>query len=256
MLGKRSRNYIDKEAEKWSRYEEYIAMEGFKIYFVPGDGNCLFRSFTHQIDGDETKFADYLNLAVEYMRLNSAKFLESLRSEEDGTWEEYLAKMEKNKEWGGYLEILALSHALEIQFWFFQENFTTLKIGGPEIDEDGIIINSHFENRPIIYLAYRRSRRHFESALLKEQTETSLSSRVIRKVKKKHDEKANDQTEMELIRKKVIKNKIINGRKDESLKKKVYTKTKIVTEKEKMTEEVSVNFKDVFLLNDKDLVNW
>jgi len=36
MLGKRKRNYIDKEAEKWSRYEEYIAMEGFKVYFVRG----------------------------------------------------------------------------------------------------------------------------------------------------------------------------------------------------------------------------
>ena len=97
ILTKKLKNGVDmKNTSPW---------KDLRFILFGGDGNCLSRFFAHQIDEGETKFANYWKLGVEYTRSNSAKFLESFRSE-DGTWGEYLTKMEKNREWGGYLEIL------------------------------------------------------------------------------------------------------------------------------------------------------
>jgi len=142
LLGKRRLPYIDARTEKWNQYEEYITSQGFAIYQVRGDGNCLFRAIAHQMDQDETLYATYRKLAVDYMRSHPYQFKFNLRTEQDGTFDEYLKKMERNREWGGHFEIFALSEALNVQIWLFQESFSVLKIGGPEYEEDDNLINS------------------------------------------------------------------------------------------------------------------
>ena len=256
MLGKRSRHYVDKEAERWKNYEDYIVSQSFQLYHVRGDGNCLFRSVAHQIEQDESKHSHYRKLAIDYMSTNPGKFISSLRSDEDGTWDQYLKRMMKNREWGGNLEILALSQALEVQIWLFQENFTILKIGSPEYDDDGILINSHFEDRPIVYLAYSRSERQYDSVVL---NGTVHNTRIIRKVshRKKQDPQA-EIIENPTVKKKVIKQKKVTEDKNEYVvKRKVIKKTtKGETFNEKMIEEKEINFKDIFLLGDKELIYW
>ena len=120
LLGKRRLPYIDARTEKWNQYEEYITSQGFAIYQVRGDGNCLFRAIAHQMDQDETLYATYRKLAVDYMRSHPYQFKFNLRTEQDGTFDEYLKKMERNCEWGGHFETFSLSEAFNAQIWLFQ----------------------------------------------------------------------------------------------------------------------------------------
>ena len=80
-----------------------------KLRDVGGDGNCLFRSISDQVDGNETTHMFMRNEACRYILNNYEFFANFLDEDEDGTVEQYVASMKKNGEWGGHLELQALS---------------------------------------------------------------------------------------------------------------------------------------------------
>ncbi len=49
--------------DKWKteiqRFQEQVARFGLKLKEVRGDGNCLFRSFSDQLDGVESNHSEY-----------------------------------------------------------------------------------------------------------------------------------------------------------------------------------------------------
>jgi len=120
-------------------FEEFIAeqfptsdysLPNFDVKVVPGDGNCLFRALiqadNYQVTGhwlsraEETKQAHLLRLRIaELLRKNRNKRLgfttpeEFIQTEENKTFEVYVAEMAKDRTWGGVLEILCASNLLQ-----------------------------------------------------------------------------------------------------------------------------------------------
>ncbi len=76
---------------------------GLKFKVVKGDGNCLFRSFSDQVEGSENNHAFYRQSSIEYMTANEEHFKNFM--EDDEKFEDYINKMKKDGEWGGNLEI-------------------------------------------------------------------------------------------------------------------------------------------------------
>ena len=81
---------------------------------VDGDGNCMFRSIADFIDGSEKHHLKYRQMAIDEMRLKNDFY--SLFIEDDQTFDEYLRDMANDGEWGGNLELQALTSQLSINF--------------------------------------------------------------------------------------------------------------------------------------------
>ena len=107
-----------KEAEIEQEFKDELHKLGYYIKEVAGDGNCLFRSVSDQIEDNENNHRAYRIKTTEYMKANIEKFKPFVDSDEIEI-EDYIAKMEKNREWGGNLEIYAMSMALKVNFYIY-----------------------------------------------------------------------------------------------------------------------------------------
>ena len=109
------------------KFRQELKALGFEIREIKGDGNCLFRCVSDQMENDENNYQVYREKCVEYMKNNKEEFLPFL--DEDEKFEDYIETMSKNGEWGGNLEIYALSKALIVNFYIYiheQEPYTII----------------------------------------------------------------------------------------------------------------------------------
>ena len=117
------KRYIEVEVndDNTTKIEEEFIEElkniGYYIKEVKGDGNCLFRSVSEQIEGNEDNFKKYRETCIDYMLQNINEFIPFLDEDEDAN--KYIEKMNKDGEWGGNLEIYALSKALKANFYIY-----------------------------------------------------------------------------------------------------------------------------------------
>lgn len=107
-----------KHATDAQRLREQLEQQGLVLDAVKPDGNCLFRSISKQLTGTEEHHARYRAQAIEYMRLNRPDF--EFFVEDDEPWEDYLTRIASNREWGGNLELKALSDVLRVSFVIHQ----------------------------------------------------------------------------------------------------------------------------------------
>ena len=113
---KRNRKYPDNDPIEEEFIEELKKL-GYYIKEVDSDGNCLFRAVSDQLENHEYNFDNYRQKTVDYMRDNIEYFKNFI--EDDQTVEEYIDNMSQNKEWGGNLEIYAMSMALHVNFYIY-----------------------------------------------------------------------------------------------------------------------------------------
>lgn len=99
------------------KFAEELKNIGFYIKEVKGDGNCLFRCVSEQIEENENNYEIYRQKCVEYMKENKDDFIPFL--EENEPFDTYIEKISKDGEWGGNLEIYALSMALKMNFYIY-----------------------------------------------------------------------------------------------------------------------------------------
>ena len=138
-------------------FKKQLSDLGLEIKQMLGDGNCLFRSFADQLDNDPARHLKYRKASVKYMRKFSADFSEFL-SEEDlaEDFEQYLNRMSESGQYGGHLQIQALSRSIN------------LKLFVHELDKPPFIVTNNkgkSTNSLIINLAYYPGRRHYESIM-------------------------------------------------------------------------------------------
>lgn len=110
-----------------------------KVYSIPSDGDCLYRAVAHQL---ETKYS--CTKPVEELRKEAAIHIRENKDEfsvfmchpdtgfslTDAEFEEYCTKIANTKEWGGHLEIRALSNCLK-------RPITVVQAAGPVTIEVG-----------------------------------------------------------------------------------------------------------------------
>jgi hypothetical protein len=117
-------NFQGLENEKNNEVDEKFMIEsekleniGYDIVVVRGDGNCLFRSVAEQLEGNEENYQKFREICVDYMINNKEVFIPFL--DDSISIDEYIEKISKDGEWGGNLEIYALSMALEANFCIY-----------------------------------------------------------------------------------------------------------------------------------------
>ena len=77
---------------------------------VDGDGNCLFRSISDQLHGEESFHKEYRKLAVENIKKNQDFY--SMFLEDGQSLEKHIKNMSEDGTWGGDFELVALSQEL------------------------------------------------------------------------------------------------------------------------------------------------
>ena len=95
-------------------FQTVLAPKGIFMRDVEGDGNCLFRSISDQIEGSEGNHRYYRDLALAHIKNNEEVF--KLFLLEDETLDEYIKDMDEDGTWGGHFELVALSEALNCNF--------------------------------------------------------------------------------------------------------------------------------------------
>ena len=134
---KRNRK-IDEEDEKFKKHLETL---GYFIREVGGDGNCLFRSVSEQIEGNENNYQEYREKCINYMNENKDVFAPFI--EDDVPLDKYIEKMSQNGEWGGNLEIYALSMALEANFYIYIHEHPMYVVKNFEKPKKNIMLTYH-----------------------------------------------------------------------------------------------------------------
>ena len=121
-MSKKERNaYRKKKNRRKDEIDEEFVKDleklGYFIREVGGDGNCLFRSVSDQMDNTEKNHKLYREICIDYMKKNQDEFAPFI--EDDETYDKYLERMGEDGEWGGNLEIYALSKALNANFYIY-----------------------------------------------------------------------------------------------------------------------------------------
>jgi len=83
--GSKSKSYIADD-QNYGRFSMQLSNIGLEIRDIKGDGNCLFRALSDQIEGNEHQHLTYRKLVCQYMKRNQEDFepfLSAIVDEED-----------------------------------------------------------------------------------------------------------------------------------------------------------------------------
>ena len=177
---KNKRNRQNDEIDE--KFKKHLETLGYFIREVGGDGNCLFRSVSEQVEGNESNYKEYRERCVNYMKENKDTFAPFI--EDDEPIDDYIERMSKNSEWGGNLEIYALSMLLEANFYIY-------------IYEHPMYIVKNFEKpKKNIMLTYHDGQ-HYNSLRKLEEKNNEDKEREEKKKKEKENEEDEESDEDE-----------------------------------------------------------
>ena len=169
---KNKRNRQNDEIDE--KFKKHLETLGYFIREVGGDGNCLFRSVSEQVEGNESNYKEYRERCVNYMKENKDTFAPFI--EDDEPIDDYIERMSKNSEWGGNLEIYALSMLLEANFYIY-------------IYEHPMYIVNNFEKpKKNIMLTYHDGRHYNSLRKLEEKNNEDKEKEEKRKKEKENEE--------------------------------------------------------------------
>ena len=138
---KKEKNRKNRKKDEDAEFKEELKKLGYYIREVKGDGNCLFRSVAEQIEEDQNNFEKYRKITTDYMENNKETFQPFI--EDDQTIDEYINNMKEDKEWGGNLEIYALSMALHANFYVYIHNHPMYVVKNFDDPKKNIMLTYH-----------------------------------------------------------------------------------------------------------------
>eukprot|EP00052_Salpingoeca_macrocollata_P009810 m.77057 g.77057 ORF g.77057 m.77057 type:complete len:453 (-) comp17263_c0_seq2:1138-2496(-) len=106
---RKKEKYIQKGDKEFDQFQVQLGKLGLCIVDVAGDGNCLFRSFSHQLFGNCNHHHQLRQNVVNFMRLNADDFAPFV--EDDQTFDEYLEELGQNGTYGDNDSIVAFARA-------------------------------------------------------------------------------------------------------------------------------------------------
>ena len=166
---KNKRNRQNDEIDE--KFKKHLESLGYFIREVRGDGNCLFRSVSEQMEGNENNYKEYREKCINYMKENKDTFSPFI--EDDEPFDKYVERMSEDKEWGGNLEIFALSKVLEANFYIYI------------YDHPMYIVNNFEKPKKNIKLTYHDGK-HYNS--LRKLEEKNIEDKEKEEKKKKEKE--------------------------------------------------------------------
>eukprot|EP00753_Platysulcus_tardus_P013766 PLAT3856.10.p1 GENE.PLAT3856.10~~PLAT3856.10.p1 ORF type:complete len:398 (+),score=202.84 PLAT3856.10:49-1194(+) len=121
-----------------------LARQRLQLREVKGDGSCLFRSISDQMDGGEDSHAIYRAMAVAHMREHSDDFAPFIVDE---PFDDYCSRMARDRVWGGNMELQALSQALAVTIIIHQVNAPRYELrNGERTLHIGYSGNQHYDS--------------------------------------------------------------------------------------------------------------
>ena len=177
----RRRNKRRQSDEIDEKFKKKLEELGYFIREVGGDGNCLFRSVSEQVEGNEHNFQEYREKCVNYMKENKDVFAPFI--EDDEPFDKYIKRMREDKEWGGNLEIYALSKVLEANFYIY-------------IYENPMYIVNNFEKpKKNILLTYHDGKHYNSLRKLEEKNKEDKEREEKRKNEEDEENEESDENE-------------------------------------------------------------
>lgn len=177
---KKERKQKEDMDEKFKKSLEEI---GYFIREVEGDGNCLFRSVSEQVEGNENSHIEYREKCVNYMKDHKEIFEPFI--EDDEPFDDYIKRMSKDREWGGNLEIYALSMLLEANFYIY-------------IYEQPMYVVKNFEKpKKNIKLTYHEGKHYNSLRKLEEKNKDDKEKEEKKKKERENEDKEESEGEEE-----------------------------------------------------------
>ncbi|XP_063776675.1 OTU domain-containing protein 4 [Pseudophryne corroboree] len=103
--------------KKETAMDTYLRSNGLYRKKVTKDGSCLFRAVAEQVLHSQAQHLEIRKSCIDYLRENRAHFEAFI----EGSFEEYLKRLENPQEWVGQVEISALSLMFKKDFIIYQE---------------------------------------------------------------------------------------------------------------------------------------
>lgn len=92
---------------------------GLRPLDVGGGGDCFFKSVSHQLYGDSNHHLEIRTTAVQYLRDNPDRFIESIV---DQSWLQYLFSMSMQGTWADHVVIQAVANSLNLKIHIIESN--------------------------------------------------------------------------------------------------------------------------------------
>lgn len=173
---------------------EALGEAGLEVREIVADGNCLFRAAADQLLGSQGKHRTVRAAAVEEMRRRRSSFECFFDKDEDGGFDEYADRMERDGVWGGQLELQAISLAFSANIVVYQADeqdlgsgaarFGRKKKGASAARGDGVsgetvkawIMQNFPEESLCLLLAFHPDSQHYNSVRLRGAAPNAPSS--------------------------------------------------------------------------------
>lgn len=128
--------------------DAYLRKLGLYRKLVAKDGSCLFRAVAEQVLHSQSRHVEVRMACIHYLRENREKFEAFI----EGSFEEYLKRLENPQEWVGQVEISALSLMYRKDFIIYREpNVSPAQVTENNFPEKVLLCFSNGNHYDIVY---------------------------------------------------------------------------------------------------------
>jgi len=248
------------------QFYSFLQGNGFSVHKIRMDGNCLFRSISHQLTDTDEHYAAYRELAVNQLKCNEDIYKDFVDESFDGGFSSYVKRMSKSGVWGGHLELMALSKVLSVKFCIIIDTEETVWVD-MNSDQEVQTLHLAYHRRRFHYFSIKRSMQSSQSEISdssNDETEEKTHKSKKKKVTKKKETLLNKTQETNKRSFELFK----QGNHQQMEVEVPISERKIVKVKEKAKKDFpsisshennlvkKINFKEIFLLDNKTLILW
>ncbi|XP_076996025.1 OTU domain-containing protein 4 isoform X1 [Tamandua tetradactyla] len=128
--------------------DAYLRKLGLYRKLIAKDGSCLFRAVAEQVLHSQSRHVEVRMACIHYLRENREKFEAFI----EGSFEEYLKRLENPQEWVGQVEISALSLMYRKDFIIYREpNVSPSQVTENNFPEKVLLCFSNGNHYDIVY---------------------------------------------------------------------------------------------------------
>ena len=98
----------------------FLMTEGRQVYAVAGDGNCMFRSLSHQLYGTSERHFSVRALLLRFENKNQEIFSKLLMEVNSPTIQSHIKKLNLPGKWGTHVELHAAATYFQIPVFFIR----------------------------------------------------------------------------------------------------------------------------------------